>query len=137
MQISLTYDIFTAVKIHIQVFCIVTPSSDVVGYQHLEGPSCLHIQGEVSRWRQHCPPKCWYPTSLHGIRDQKTMTCNVTIFSVLKRNCVLLNETVILELKLKAGQDFMHKTQYLFKTLYTQNTNSMEQDPSCEARSLR
>jgi hypothetical protein len=27
------------------------------------------------RWRQHGPPKCWYPTkSLHGVTTQKAVT---------------------------------------------------------------
>jgi len=39
------------------VFWVVTPRSDVVGYQH------------------DTPPKCWYHiTSLHSVTTQKTMT---------------------------------------------------------------
>jgi hypothetical protein len=38
--------------------------SDVVGYECFRGPCSLCLQGEVNwRWRQHGPPKCWYPTT--------------------------------------------------------------------------
>jgi len=30
------------------VFWVVTPCSDVVGYQRYGGPCCLHLQGEVT-----------------------------------------------------------------------------------------
>jgi hypothetical protein len=39
-------EIFTVMKTHV-VFWVVTPYSDVVGYQYFRGPCCLHLQGEV------------------------------------------------------------------------------------------
>jgi len=37
---------------------------------------------EPQRWRQHSPPKCWYPTiTLHDATTQKTMN---SIFFVMK-----------------------------------------------------
>jgi hypothetical protein len=34
------------VKIHVEVFWVVAPSSVVVGYQHFAGPCSHHLQGE-------------------------------------------------------------------------------------------
>jgi len=34
------------VKIQVEVFCVVTQYSDVVGYQRFGGSCCLHLQGE-------------------------------------------------------------------------------------------
>jgi len=36
--------VFTAVKIHIEVFWILTPRSVVVGYERFGGPCCIHLQ---------------------------------------------------------------------------------------------
>jgi hypothetical protein len=41
------FDVFTVVKIQVEVFCYVTPCSVVVRYQRFEGPCCLHLQGEA------------------------------------------------------------------------------------------
>jgi len=35
-------------KVHVMVFWVVTPCSDVVGFQRFGGPCCLHPQGEVN-----------------------------------------------------------------------------------------
>jgi hypothetical protein len=35
-------------KIHVVMFWVGTPYSDVVGYQHSGGPCCLHLQDEVN-----------------------------------------------------------------------------------------
>jgi len=49
----LRVEVFTVVKVQVEVFWLVTPR----------------------RWRQQGPPKRWYPTTtLHGITTQKTMT---------------------------------------------------------------
>jgi len=37
-----------AMKIHVIVFCVITPCSDGAGYQHFRGLHCLHLQGEVN-----------------------------------------------------------------------------------------
>jgi hypothetical protein len=37
--------IFTAMKIQVAVFWVMTPCSDVVGYQRFGEPCCLHLQG--------------------------------------------------------------------------------------------
>jgi hypothetical protein len=36
-------------KIHFEVFWVVTPCSVVVGYQRFRGPCCRHLQSEVTR----------------------------------------------------------------------------------------
>jgi hypothetical protein len=38
------FEVFTAVKIHLEVFWVVSSSGVVVGYQRFRGPRCLHIQ---------------------------------------------------------------------------------------------
>jgi len=54
------------VMFQVEVFWVVTPCSEVVGYQRFRGPCCIHLQGEVKRW---------YPTiTLHGVTTQKTST---------------------------------------------------------------
>jgi len=35
-------------KIQFMVFWVMTPCSDVVGYQNFGGSCCLHIQGEMT-----------------------------------------------------------------------------------------
>jgi hypothetical protein len=37
---------FTAVKIHVEVFCVVTPCGVPVGYRRFGGPCCFHLEGE-------------------------------------------------------------------------------------------
>jgi len=45
-----------------------------VSNQHFRGPSCLHLLGEVWRWRQQGPPKHWFSTiSLHCVATLKTL----------------------------------------------------------------
>jgi hypothetical protein len=39
--------VFTALKMQIEVFWIVTPCSVVVGYQRLGGPYCHNLEGEL------------------------------------------------------------------------------------------
>jgi hypothetical protein len=41
-----SFEVFKVVKIQVEVLWVVTPCSDVVGYQRFEGPCCLHLQGE-------------------------------------------------------------------------------------------
>jgi len=55
-----TFEAFTAVKIHVDVFWVVTPCSAVLGYQHFGGPSCLHLQDDIPT------------TTLHVVTTQKT-----------------------------------------------------------------
>jgi len=60
------FEVFTVVKIQLEVFQVVMSYSDVGGYQHFRGPF---------RWKQHGPLKYWYPTTTqHGITKQKTST---------------------------------------------------------------
>jgi hypothetical protein len=35
-----------AVKVHVEIFIVVTPCSIVVGYQRFRSLCCLHLQGE-------------------------------------------------------------------------------------------
>jgi len=47
------FEVFTAIIIQVQVFCVVTPCSVVVGYQSFGGHRHIHLQGEVcdgSKW---------------------------------------------------------------------------------------
>jgi hypothetical protein len=43
------FEVFTAVKIQVQVFWVVTPCNDVVGYQRFRNPCCLHLQGMMAK----------------------------------------------------------------------------------------
>jgi hypothetical protein len=62
------FKVFTAVKIQVEVFWVVTPCSVVVGRQRFETPCRLHLQGED-------PPKRWYPiAALHCVTTQMTST---------------------------------------------------------------
>jgi len=36
-------------QIQAQIFWVVTPCGDVVGYQRFGGPCCIHAHGEVGR----------------------------------------------------------------------------------------
>jgi len=36
--------VFTVMKIHVMVFWVITPHSEVVVYQHFTGPHCLYLQ---------------------------------------------------------------------------------------------
>jgi hypothetical protein len=38
------FEIFTAMKIQIVIFWVVTPCSNMVGYQRFGGPCCFHLQ---------------------------------------------------------------------------------------------
>jgi len=42
-----SFEAFTAVKIQVEVFWVVTPCSVVAGWQRFGGPCCRHLQGEV------------------------------------------------------------------------------------------
>jgi hypothetical protein len=42
-QIYARFEVFTAVKIQVQVFWVVKPCSVVVGYQRFTGQCCLHL----------------------------------------------------------------------------------------------
>jgi len=46
-------NVFTAVKVHVEFFWVVTPCSVVVGYRCLGGPCCLrlHSASQPSRHR--------------------------------------------------------------------------------------
>jgi len=45
-----TSAIFNFALFQLDVFWVVTPCSVVVGYQHLTGPCCIHLQDEVLQW---------------------------------------------------------------------------------------
>jgi len=65
-----TFEVFTAVKIQVEFFWIVTPCSAVVGYL-----SVCFIPSPVTspwRWMQHGPLKHLYlTTTLHDVTTQK------------------------------------------------------------------
>jgi hypothetical protein len=68
--------VFTAMEIHVEVFWVMTPCSDVVGYKRFGGLCWFQLQGEMNWWwKQEGPPKHWYPTiTIHGVTTQKTST---------------------------------------------------------------
>jgi len=41
------FEVFTAVKIHVEFLWVVTSWTIVVGYQRFRGPCCFHLQGET------------------------------------------------------------------------------------------
>jgi len=43
----LSFETFTAVMFHVEVFWVAKPCSDVIGYHRFVGLCCLHLQGEV------------------------------------------------------------------------------------------
>jgi hypothetical protein len=43
------FEVFTAMKIQVQFFWVVTPCGVVVGYQRFRGPFCLYLKGEGHR----------------------------------------------------------------------------------------
>jgi hypothetical protein len=40
------FEVFTVVKIQVEVFWVVMPRSVAVGYQHFGGPCCISLSGE-------------------------------------------------------------------------------------------
>jgi hypothetical protein len=41
-----TFEIFTAMKVQVEVFWVMTPCSVAVGCQRFGGTCCLHVHGE-------------------------------------------------------------------------------------------
>jgi hypothetical protein len=41
-----TYEVFTAVKIQVEVFWVLTPRTVVVRHQRFRSPCCIHFHGE-------------------------------------------------------------------------------------------
>jgi len=50
LNLMARFEVFTAVKIEVQVFRVVMPCSVVVGYQHFGGPCCFHLKGLKWSW---------------------------------------------------------------------------------------
>jgi hypothetical protein len=65
LPLPFTFEALTAMKIHVEVFWVVTQYSVVVGYQRFRGPWCS-------------------TTILQGVTTQKTSTCIVFIMTQLK-----------------------------------------------------
>jgi hypothetical protein len=42
------FEVFTAVKIQVEVFWTMAPCSDMARYQRFRGICCIHLQGEVT-----------------------------------------------------------------------------------------
>jgi len=64
--VDASFEVFTAVKIQVQFFWVVTPSSVSVGYWRFGGLCNLHFQGEVtddgkkkSMATINAPSSCW------------------------------------------------------------------------------
>jgi hypothetical protein len=132
-----SFEAFTALIFQVEVFCVVTRCSVVVGYQRFRGPCCLHLQTEDDgnmdvwefgtlplhytasqprRWRQHGPLKCWYPaTTLHGVTTQTMEAARTSEMLVSYHNITRRHNPEDLDLK---GQnsityDQHHVTQSL------------------------
>jgi hypothetical protein len=42
------WEIFMVMKVQVVLFCVMTPSSILVGYQHFRWLCCLYLQGKVN-----------------------------------------------------------------------------------------
>jgi hypothetical protein len=42
------WEIFMVMKVQVVIFCVMTPSNNVVGYLHFKWLCCLYLQGEVN-----------------------------------------------------------------------------------------
>jgi len=60
-------------KIQVTVFWNVTSCIDAVGYKRFGGPSSPSAFRVKGGWKHRDPPKRWHPTSLHGVKTQKTV----------------------------------------------------------------
>jgi len=61
--LSAKFEVFTVMEIQVKVFCTVTVCTVMVRYDF------------TWRWRQHGPPKQWYPTTtIHSVTNHKTLT---------------------------------------------------------------
>jgi hypothetical protein len=40
------FEVFTEMKVQVDVFCVVIPCGLVVGYRRFGGPCCLRLEGE-------------------------------------------------------------------------------------------
>jgi hypothetical protein len=61
------FEVFTAVKIQVYIFWVVTPCSAAVGYECFGGLYCLHVQGDDANEDEG-------NKVLHGATTQKTWT---------------------------------------------------------------
>jgi hypothetical protein len=67
----MTFEVSTAVRVQMLIFCVCTPFNIGGNNERFEGTYRLHLQDR--KWRQEGPPRLWHPpTSLHGISTQKT-----------------------------------------------------------------
>jgi hypothetical protein len=69
LKADVKFEVFTAVKIQVAVFCVVTQSSGLAGYQCFGGPRCLHLKGEVRMKTARYPA-----IPLHDVTTQSTAT---------------------------------------------------------------
>jgi hypothetical protein len=58
------FNVFAVMKIQVAVFWVVTPCSNVLGYQHFGVPCSFNLQGEV----QMCPVNRSLPTEVPYVR---------------------------------------------------------------------
>jgi len=79
----------------------------------------LLCYGRISwRWRQHEPPKRWYPTTTpHGVTTQKTSTFT---FTCLFNAGFMLNDTSVQTMLDKRVYSLMHVQTILQKSKETQ-----------------
>jgi hypothetical protein len=67
ISLKVSFEDFTAMMFHGEVFCVMTPCSVVVGYQRFRGPCCLHLQVEAkmeAAWTYHNTTRRHYPGDL-------------------------------------------------------------------------
>jgi hypothetical protein len=88
------YDVFTAVKIEVEFFWLVTLCNVVLGYQRFGGPCCLHLQGEEVAWTSemlvsyHITTRHYNPEELDLKANQICVPYHVSTFilwTVLKK----------------------------------------------------
>jgi len=91
-------------NVQVDVLCVLTPCSDVVGHQCFRWPYYLHLQGEVPYNRSSVTF-----TSLYDGTTQKPMTCMFTLFSILCYEFHLYNFCIIKFNRLEAFYEYVIK----------------------------
>jgi len=63
-SVKATFEVFTAVKIHVEIFWVVTACNDMVWYQRFRGPSSGEMEGRMDLWNVGILPQ-HYTASQH------------------------------------------------------------------------
>jgi len=65
------FEVFTAVKIQVCVFWVVTPCGVAVEYRRFGGSCCLHLQGSVPKCQRSVAAMFISNTTQNGVTTQK------------------------------------------------------------------